>query len=353
MGFIRNRHRYPLTCWIQRSVIFSLCIVSISIIDALLYRDQGNFWLNTCSGFLAFFGIIVANLALHIHFDVKDPIKSPIKVKMLSFILTFSISLSLLLFFSYLGILTPQEHKIITGSVFNLLLLAGFRAAILNFIVLLWLYFLMTDYFKNQLELERSKLDKLKERAVNQMLRQQVQPHFLFNALSSLKSLIKKDSIKAESYLLQLSDYLRGSFLTSDDGLATVKQELKLCEDYLSMQKLRFNEAIQFDIHVSENVQQDLLPIFSLQPLVDNALKHNFYTIDHPLFITIREQAGWMVVSNNMCLRKPSMTDNNNYGLNNLKERFSYYLQDSVMIHENETTFEVRLKLIQHENHHH
>ncbi|PRD47313.1 sensor histidine kinase [Sphingobacterium haloxyli] len=353
MGFIRNRHRYPLKCWIQRSVVFSLCIVSISIIDALLYQDQAHFWLNTCAGFAAFFGIIVSNLALHVHFDVKDPIKSPCKVKILSFILTFIISLILVVFFLHLDMLTPQERKIITGSVFNLLLLAGFRAVILNFIVLLWLYFLMTDYFKNQLELERSKLDKLKERAVNQMLRQQVQPHFLFNALSSLKSLIKKDSVKAESYLLQLSDYLRGSFMTSEDGLATVKQELKLCEDYMSMQKLRFNEAIQFDIQVSEHVYDDLLPIFSLQPLVDNALKHNFYTIDRPLFITIREQAGWVVVSNNTCLRKPSMEDNNNYGLNNLKERFSYYLQDSVIIHENPTTFEVRLKLIQHENHHH
>src|SRR5690606_29571459 len=334
MGFIRNRHRYPLTCWIQRSVIFSLCIVSISIIDALLYRDQGNFWLNTCSGFLAFFGIIVANLALHVHFDVKDPIKSPIKVKMLSFMLTFSISLGLLLAFSYLGILTPQEDKIITGSIFNLLLLAGFRAAILNFIVLLWLYFLMTDYFKNQLELERSKLDKLKERAVNQMLRQQVQPHFLFNALSSLKSLIKKDSAMAESYLLQLSDYLRGSFMTSEDGLATVKQELNLCEGYLSMQKIRFKEAIQYHIQVSEAVYKDLLPIFSLQPLVDNALKHNLYTTEQPLHITILEKDGWIIVRNNVCPRKTSVEDNNNYGLNNLKERFSYYLKDSVIIRE-------------------
>lgn len=353
MGFIRNRHRYPLKCWTQRSVVFSLCILSISIIDALLYREQANFWLNTCIGFLGFFGIIIGNLVLHIHFDVKDPIKSPAKVKLLSFFLTFGICFGLVAFFSYLGILTAEEYKIITGSPFNLFLLAGFRAAILNFIVLLWLYFLMNDYFKNQLELERSKLDKLKERAVNQMLRQQVQPHFLFNALSSLKSLIKKDSTMAESYLLQLSDYLRGSFMTSDDGLATVEQELKLCEGYLAMQKIRFKDAIRFDIQVSESSYKNLLPIFSLQPLVDNALKHNFYTIEHPLQISIQEKDGWIMVSNNVCLRKTSAADNNNYGLNNLKERFSYYLKDSVIIQENGPTFEVRVKIIEYENHHH
>lgn len=353
MGFIRNQHRYPLKLWIKRSVIFSLCIVSISIIDAMLYQDQANFWMNTCAGFLAFFGIIIGNLFLHVHFDVKDPIKSPFKVKLLSFVFTFTVSLGLIICFSQLGILSPQEREILTGSPFNFLLLAGFRAAILNFIVLLWLYFLMTDYFKNQLELERSKLDKLKERAINQMLRQQVQPHFLFNALSSLKSLIKKDSIMAESYLLQLSDYLRGSFMTSDDGLATVNQELKLCADYLSMQKIRFKEAIQFDIQVPEDVCDDLLPIFSLQPLVDNALKHNIYTMEQPLYITIKEDKGWIIVTNNICPRNISQENNNNYGLNNLKERFSYYLEDSIIIKENNLTFEVRVKMITHENHHH
>src|SRR5690606_37843137 len=340
MGFIRNQHRYPLKYWIKRSAAFSLCIVSISIINAI-YTDQANFWLNTCVGFVGFFSIIICNLILHIHFDVKDPIKSPIKVKIFGFFVTFTVCLCMLALFYCLGTLSPEENKIIAGSLFNFLFLSAFRAAIIDFIVLLWLYFLMTDYFKNQLELERSKLDKLKERAVNQMLRQQVQPHFLFNALSSLKSLIKKDSAMAESYLLQLSDYLRGSFQTSDDGLATIRQELKLCEDYLSMQKLRFNEAIQFDIQVPDSALESLLPIFSLQPLVDNALKHNFYTIDQPLYITIREKDGWIIVANNVCLRKPSMEDNNNYGWNNLKERFSYYLQDSVMIQENESSFEV------------
>ncbi|HLS94908.1 MAG TPA: histidine kinase [Sphingobacterium sp.] len=346
MGFLRNRCDYPLKYWIKRSAGFSLCIVAILVIDSL-YKDQSRFWLNTGVGFIGFFSIILCNLVLHIHFDVKDPIKSPLKVKLLSFLLTFTVCLSMLAFSDHLGMLTHEECLMIEGSTLNFFLLSGFRAAILNFIVLLWLYFLMTDYFKNQLELERSKLDKLKERAVNQMLRQQVQPHFLFNALSSLKSLIKKDSAMAESYLLQLSDYLRGSFMTSEDGLATVKQELNLCEGYLSMQKIRFKEAIQYHIQVSEAVYKDLLPIFSLQPLVDNALKHNLYTTEQPLHITILEKDGWIIVRNNVCPRKTSVEDNNNYGLNNLKERFSYYLKDSVIIREDGPAFEVHVKIIQ------
>lgn len=345
MGFLQNRHRYPLKYWIKRSAIFSLCIVSILVIDSL-YKDQGRFWLNTGIAFAGLFGVIICNLILHVHFDVKDPIKSPIKVKVFGYFLTFGICLMMLAFSANLGMLTHEECRIIQGSPINFFLLSGFRAAILDFIVLLWLYFLMNDYFKNQLELERSKLDKLKERAVNQMLRQQVQPHFLFNALSSLKSLIKKDSMMAESYLLQLSDYLRGSFMTSDDGLATVKQELKLCEDYLSMQKIRFKEAIQYKICVSEETFKAHLPIFSLQPLVDNALKHNHYTIESPLHIDITQENGWIIVRNNVCARKIATEDNNNYGLNNLKERFSYYLRDSVIIRDQGLCFEVHVKII-------
>lgn len=345
MGFLQNRHRYPLKYWIKRSAIFSLCIVSILIIDSLS-KDQGRFWLNTSIAFLGLFSIICCNLLLHVHFDVKDPIKSPLRVKIWGYFLTFGMSLGMLAVSAHLDMLTYEECRIIQGSPLNFFLLSAFRAAILDFIVLLWLYFLMNDYFKNQLELERSKLDKFKERAINQMLRQQVQPHFLFNALSSLKSLIKKDSVMAESYLLQLSDYLRGSFMTSDDGLATVKQELKLCEDYLSMQKIRFKEAIQYQIQVSDEVMKDQLPIFSLQPLVDNALKHNHYTIESPLYIDILQEEGWIIVRNNVCLRKGSSEDTNNYGLNNLKERFSYYLKDSVIIRDEGPCFEVHVKLI-------
>ncbi|TJY60120.1 hypothetical protein FAZ19_22980 [Sphingobacterium alkalisoli] len=345
MSFNCNKTNYPLKDWIKRSLVFSICIVSILAID-VMYKDQSVFWWNILVAFLCFFGIIVFNLVLHIQFKVKDPIKSPVYVKVLSFLSTLGICALTICVTSRLGVMTIEERRILDSSTFGFLLLLFVRAAILNFIVQLWLYFVMNDYFRNQLELERSKLDKLNERAINQMLRQQVQPHFLFNALSSLKSLIKKDSTMAESYLLQLSDYLRASFTTSEDGLATVKQELQLCEDYLNMQKIRFNDAISYTIHVSESVLQDNLPIFSLQPLVDNALKHNQYTVEHPLRIEVLHQDGWIIVRNNVCPRKTSHEDNNNYGLNNLKERFSYYLKESVLIHDHGTSFEVHVKII-------
>jgi len=345
MTFLKNEHNYPIRYWVKMSAGFSLCLVSVLIMDSL-QSNQGGFWLSTVIVFFGLFMVIVGNLFLHIYLDVTDPIKSPFWVKILAYLITFGICIVMLLLSHKLGILSPEESNIITSSPLNFVLLGGFRAAVLNVIVLLWLYFVLSDHVKNALELDRSNLDKLKERAENQMLRQQVQPHFIFNALSSLKALIKKDSDAAESYLLQLSDYLRESFSRSEDGLASVEQELKLCENYLEMQRVRFKEAIQYEVFIPEEALTGNLPVFSLQPLVDNAIKHNLYSLENPLIIHIHEKDGWIVVKNNYCPRKSASDETNNYGLNNLQERFSYYLKDSVLIHQVDNCFQVHLKIL-------
>lgn len=345
MGFLCNQHKYPIRFWIKMSAMFSLCLVSILIVE-YFFSDQEKFLAKLGIAFFGFFSIIVSNLLLFVHYDVQDPVKSPLKVKALSFLVTYCICLILYVLSNYLGLFSPAEYKVVLKSPGNFFLIGAFHAAILNVVVQLWLYFVMNDHFKKVHELERSKLDKMKERAENQMLRQQIQPHFLFNALSSLKALIKKDSNLAESYLLQLSGYLRGSFHQSEDGLSTVGQEIKLCEDYLSMQKVRFRDAIQYEVNVPEELLESQLPIFSLQPLIDNALKHNFYTNDKPLSIEISERKGWIVVKNNFSPRTHETDDVNHYGLNSLKERFSYYLKDSIVIQPAPDHFEVHVKII-------
>lgn len=343
MGFKDNCHSYPFHHWVKQSILFVLCMISILIVDAIS-KDHFN-GTNICLVFFYLLGIILVHLLIHIHFDIKDPIKSPLHVKIICFGFTWTITVLILYASDRMGMLSLHEMQAINDSPINFLLLSTLRAIILEIIVLLWLYFLMNDHFKRELELERSNQEKYRERALNQMLRQQIQPHFLFNALSSLKSLIKKDTTMAESYLLQLSEYLRASFNTSEDGLSTVKEEIKLCSDYLSMQKVRFNEAVFYNIQVSQEVLNKKMPVFSLQPLVDNALKHNQYTVEQPLSIHIKDEEGWIIVSNNLSLCKVAKEDINNYGLRNIKERFSYYLKDSVIINSSDSIFEVRVKL--------
>jgi len=97
--------------------------------------------------------------------------------------------------------------------------------------------FILLQHLKTQAELEVSRLRSANAETTNQLLRQQVQPHFLFNALNVLKSLIKQNPKTAETYLLRLSDFLRMSFSQNEKGVATVREEVKLCRDYLEMQK--------------------------------------------------------------------------------------------------------------------
>jgi len=178
------------------------------------------------------------------------------------------------------------------------------------------------------------------------MMRQQIQPHFLFNALATLKTLIRKDPDMAQSYLVQLSDFLRITIASVKNGeLASIDQEIKLCEDYLNMQKIRFGEALHYQVNISADIRMKQLPIFSIQPLVDNVLKHNAFTVADPVRISVEEREGWISVRNNKNI-KHQKVDSNGSGLRNLIERYKYLFVQGVEIEESEGFFEVRIKIV-------
>jgi sensor histidine kinase YesM len=105
-------------------------------------------------------------------------------------------------------------------------------------------------------------------------LQAQIKPHFIQNALSVISSLSIKDPHKAKSLILDLSDYLRGSFeLNTDEGLTTLSKELELVQAYLSIEQARFKERLQVHYHLLDDVDCTL-PLLTIQPLVENAIRH-------------------------------------------------------------------------------
>ncbi len=105
-------------------------------------------------------------------------------------------------------------------------------------------------------------------------LQAQIKPHFIQNALSVISSLSIKDPHKAKALILDLSDYLRGSFdLNNDEGLTTLSKELELVRAYLSIEQARFKERLQVHYHLLEDVDCTL-PLLTIQPLVENAIRH-------------------------------------------------------------------------------
>lgn len=206
----------------------------------------------------------------------------------------------------------------------------------------------LTQYENNRIQMELLQLEASNSDAINQLLRQQIQPHFLFNALNILKSLIKKDAGRAEEYLLHLSDFLRASVTKNTSGISTVEEELKICHDYMEMQQIRFGTALQYEVnlpHLNE-IKTKKLPFFSLQSLLENAIKHNSLTPNAPLQITISEQDGYIKVSNNLQLRSiPKETSTGN-GLSMLFERYRILNEDSPLVEKDDQYFSVLLKVL-------
>jgi two-component system, LytTR family, sensor kinase len=175
-------------------------------------------------------------------------------------------------------------------------------------------------------------------------LKNQINPHFLFNALSSLKSLMKRNPENAENYLIKLSEFLRVS-ITKNQDLVFLKDELQLCNDYIDLQQMRFGEGLHYQIDIQEDLQNAKIPFFALQSILENAIKHNTVSVSSPLSINVLIVNQQVIVSNNFqpkfALQAASQT-----GLKNLDTRMKIYAGEGILISKNEETFSVSLKLL-------
>jgi sensor histidine kinase YesM len=220
----------------------------------------------------------------------------------------------------------------------------------LNTVILILLDLLLLREKKVKVEIENARLKQKNSEALYQQLKQQIHPHFLFNSLNTLKSLINKSPDIAEDYLIKLSDFLRASVSAGNDNIVTVKDELKMCLDYLEMQKIRYGEALQFHIGIPEEIDQTgFVPVFTLQLLSENAIKHNALTNESPLHIKMIYENGRITVTNNL---QPKLTTETTTGLGliNLAERYKILSGDEIRIHTTAEQFSVSIKVLKNEN---
>jgi len=233
------------------------------------------------------------------------------------------------------------------------LIFLGLLIILINVVIIVIHDYIILIHLKTQADIENARLKNAQAEAVNQLLRQQIQPHFLFNALNTLKSLYKIDPTGGEKYIVHLSDFLRASFSNSNTKITPVKEEIKLCMDYLEMQKIRFGHSLQFEFNLeSEIINHGLVPSFSIQPLIENAIKHNELTLESPLQIAISSREGRIRVTNNIQL-KPVTDHYTGSGLTNLTERYRLLCQDDPVIEKDEYSFSVSIKVIQNEDSNH
>jgi two-component system LytT family sensor kinase len=223
----------------------------------------------------------------------------------------------------------------------------------INTIILILQDLVLIREKKTIVEIENAQLKLKNSEALNQQLRQQIHPHFLFNSLNTLKALIKRNPGDAEDYLVKLSDYLRVSISLGEVNTVSLGEELKLCSDYLDMQKMRFGEALIYVVDVPEEVKTSgCVPVFSLQVLIENAIKHNALTTEFPLRIRMKYVSGFIEVSNNV-RKKQTSEASAGFGLANLAERYRILSGEEPRIRSGDSEFAVTIKVLNHADSHH
>ncbi|MEO9484800.1 MAG: histidine kinase [Ekhidna sp.] len=173
-------------------------------------------------------------------------------------------------------------------------------------------------------------------------LKNQVNPHFLFNSMNALSSLVYDNQEKAVEFIRKLSQVYRYVLDSKDDEVVSFEREMGFVENFIFLQKIRFGENLK--VEISEHKPSLFVPPLAIQMLVENAIKHNVVSEKDPLTIVIDVQNDCCIVKNN--LKEKKVKDSTGIGLENIKSRYQYLSDREVEILKTDDSFEVRVPLL-------
>jgi two-component system LytT family sensor kinase len=204
------------------------------------------------------------------------------------------------------------------------------------------IWFLLEDARQWEIENEHLRTAYLKSEL--SLLKGQLNPHFFFNALSSLSAVVREDPRKAQQYIHHLSKVFRYSLESSKANLVPLSEELQAVRSFAELMKMRYEDGFELLFPSEEEVNGAQLPPMSLQLLVENALKHNIASVQQPLRVEIRLADHSLEVRNNLQpVRFPE--PGTGIGLANLNERYKIILHREIEIIRNDKDFIVKLPL--------
>lgn len=217
--------------------------------------------------------------------------------------LNFSFELILKVFFTFIAFYAPilpafllgariDSHSFISTDLYFIIALAIGRG------ILIYLNHL-SDSLVKQKDVELSQLQEAKAQSELKLLQSHINPHFLYNALNSIAGLAHDDADKTEKMALSLSDLFRYSLNKKGEKMSTVDEEVQLVENYLDIEKIRFGDRLSFTLSVGDDVKNEKIPMFLLQPLVENAVKHGISKIGGPAQINlcIKREKGNLIIT--------------------------------------------------------
>lgn len=323
--------------------------LGVSVVNIVMNLSQGFVWQNVLEGMAVTFiyaFVITATNAYYNDFLSKRYSWETQTQKRLwlgaigSIVLTV-LSFGLARMLVVMGIYGNTLEEFLEGEDYGSYLFTLFVAILVSAI-------LHAFYFYKALQDTRVKEQKIIAGTASarfDALKNQLDPHFLFNSLNVLTSLIEEDPYQAQKFTTSLSKVYRYVLEQKNKDLVSVDEELQFAKTYVKLLKMRFEDSIALHIPESSSDPNAKIVPLSLQLLLENAVKHNIVTSSKPLEIRIYEEDGMLHVRNNI-QEKQVVKKSSGVGLQNIQQRYGILTDRKVVIEKDQNTFHVRLPML-------
>lgn len=194
-------------------------------------------------------------------------------------------------------------------------------------------------------EVVEQKLIAKSANAQFETLKNQLDPHFLFNSLNVLSALIDENPEHAQKFTASMSKIYRYILEQKDKELVSVEEELDFAKTYTALLKTRFEDSVTFEFNVKDSDKKEFVVPLSLQLLLENCIKHNFATSSNPLHIKISSEDGFLMIENNFQFRE-NIKESSGIGLSNIVQRYALLTKRNVFIEKSEDYFKVKIPIL-------
>ncbi len=323
--------------------ILGVCIPVVSgmirDVDLSVKVNRLSFVYTTMIAFVVWQGNRYLHFSLRSYFDwYRKPVHKIVAMLLTICFYTIPLSILMLLGWYQLFVPGPPDRQTIILTTLVILVCVIFIAHVYETVFLV-------KASENEM-LRNEQLERAKAEAELEALKNQIDPHFIFNSLNTLSHLIEEKPSRARQFNDDLAGVYRYLLQTKGRELVLLREEVQFLQNYFSLLKIRFEEGLQLNSSVPCNIlDEHLVPPISLQLLVENAVKHNRFSESHPLTIimSVRDHTLWVY---NPIHRKESAATGSYIGLNNLRDRYRLTTGMEIIVHETEESFEVGLPLL-------
>jgi len=341
---------------IPRAIVISFTIFFVLLVVRIITGNkiQFDYYLLVNFGYTMLYSLSLyfANAAIFIYLDkiFKTDRFIPKRI-VIGFIASFLVSIIVIF------LLRIFEDVLVEGSLFSAFLN---NEEMSNYLVAIIVTFFVTLAFHAFYFYKAYTENKVKEQKVIagtasaqfESLKNQIDPHFLFNSLNVLSSLIEENPDNAQRFTTSLSKIYRYVLEQKDKELVPVEEELAFAKTYMNLLKMRFENSITFDLPTDEDwiasslsmAEAKVVPL-SLQLLLENTIKHNVVSETKPLHIKIYFENSYLIVENNL-QKKEILQERKGVGLQNIVNRYALISERKVLVEETQTEFKVKIPIL-------